>query len=137
MLLPEINLFDAKSHHPDEPKFDLPKGVEVCEIEGPFFFGIANRFDETMRSMADNPHARIIRMRMVPFVDSTAIHNLATMIELLQGVQYADHIECVQPKVMETLRPRLAWLGEENRPLISAATERVLNFYESGIPQRL
>lgn len=134
----EINLLDAKSHHPDEPKLDLPKGVEVYEIEGPFFFGIANRFDETMRSMADNPHARIIRMRMVPFVDSTAIHNLATMIELHKESNTQIILSGVQPKVMETLRSSglLELLGEENvTPHISAATERVLNFMKVAYPK--
>ena len=44
----------------------VAKGVEVYEIEGPFFFGVATKFDELMRSMADRPLVRIIRMRKVP-----------------------------------------------------------------------
>ena len=55
-------------------------GVEVYEIEGPFFFGIATKFDELMRSMADRPLVRIIRMRKVPFIDSTALLNLDILI---------------------------------------------------------
>ena len=58
----------------------VAKGVEVYEIEGPFFFGVATKFDELMRSMADRPLVRIIRMRKVPFIDSTAIHNLEILI---------------------------------------------------------
>jgi len=63
---------------------NLEKGVEVYEIDGPFFFGVATKFDETMRSMGDKPVVRILRMRKVPFVDSTAIHNLEILIKSSQ-----------------------------------------------------
>lgn len=60
----------------------IPEGVEVYEIDGPYFFGIANRFDEIMLHVSGKEYPiRIIRMRKVPFVDSTAMHNLATLIE--------------------------------------------------------
>lgn len=60
---------------------DVAPGVEVYEIDGPFFFGIATKFDELMRnSMARKPIVRIIRMRRVPFIDSTGIHNLEILI---------------------------------------------------------
>ena len=60
----------------------IPEGVEVYEIDGPYFFGIANRFDEIMMHVSGREYPiRIIRMRKVPFVDSTAMHNLATLIE--------------------------------------------------------
>lgn len=61
---------------------DVAPGVEVYEIDGPFFFGVATRFDELMRtSMASKPIVRIIRMRKVPFIDSTGIHNLEILIK--------------------------------------------------------
>lgn len=64
---------------------DVAKGVEVYEIDGPFFFGVATKFDELMRSsMADKPVVRIIRMRKVPFIDSTGIHNLEILIKSSQ-----------------------------------------------------
>lgn len=63
---------------------NLEKGVEVYEIDGPFFFGVATKFDEMMRSMGDKPLVRILRMRKVPFVDSTAIHNLEILIKASQ-----------------------------------------------------
>lgn len=62
-------------------KITLPKGVDVYEISGPFFFGIANRFDDLLREIKDKPKCRIIRMRMVPFLDSTAIHNIEVMVD--------------------------------------------------------
>lgn len=60
----------------------VEKGVSVYEIDGPFFFGIATKFDELMRSsMQNKPIVRILRMRKVPFIDSTAIHNLEILIK--------------------------------------------------------
>ncbi len=60
----------------------IPEGVGVYEIDGPYFFGIANRFDEIMMHVSGKEYPiRIIRMRKVPFVDSTAMHNLSNLIE--------------------------------------------------------
>ncbi|WP_288946738.1 sulfate permease [uncultured Porphyromonas sp.] len=133
----EINLIDDKNRHPESTKLDLPKCIEVYEIEGPFFFGIANRFDETMRNMPGNPRARIIRMRMVPFVDTTAIHNLKTMIELHKESQTQIILSGVQPAVLETLRQSgvVDLLGEENvTPHISLAVERAMEFLKTHYP---
>lgn len=63
-------------------KLVLPKGVEVYEIEGPFFFGVANKFEETMKMLGDKPRVRIIRMRKVPFIDSTGLNNLKSLIRM-------------------------------------------------------
>lgn len=133
----EINLIDDENRHPESTKLDLPKCIEVYEIEGPFFFGIANRFDETMRNMPGNPRARIIRMRMVPFVDTTAIHNLKTMIELHKESQTQIILSGVQPAVLETLRQSgvVDLLGEENvTPHISLAVERAMEFLKTHYP---
>ena len=64
---------------------DVARGVEVYEIDGPFFFGVATKFDELMRStMAEKPLVRIIRMRKVPFIDATGVHNLEILIQSSQ-----------------------------------------------------
>lgn len=62
----------------------IPNGVEVYEINGPYFFGIATKFEEIMARLGDRPKIRIIRMRKVPFIDSTGIHNLTTLCEMSQ-----------------------------------------------------
>ena len=59
----------------------IPEGVEVYEIDGPYFFGVANKFEDIMNRMKAKPQVRIIRMRKVPFVDSTGLHNLTNLIE--------------------------------------------------------
>lgn len=61
----------------------IPAGAEVFEIEGPFFFGIANKFDELTRATDAMP-IRIIRMRKVTFIDATGLHNLEIFINASQ-----------------------------------------------------
>lgn len=97
-------------------KLVLPKGVEVYEIEGPFFFGVANKFEETMKMLGDKPKVRIIRMRKVPFIDSTGINNLKSLIRmsvkdktkiLLSGVNEQVHTALVKGGVADQI-------GQEN-----------------------
>lgn len=70
---------DAEVH---EEHLIIPEGVEVYEINGPYFFGIANKFEELMTAMENHPKVRVIRMRRVPFIDSTGIHNLQNLCEM-------------------------------------------------------
>lgn len=89
---------------------NLEHGVEVYEIDGPFFFGVATKFDEMMRSMGDKPIVRILRMRKVPFIDSTAIHNLEILIKssqkegihvVLSGVRDNVHLALEKARIEE------------------------------------
>ena len=83
--------------NPDEEESDflmgnlehltIPEGVEVYEINGPYFFGAGNKFEEIMGALGhQRPKVRIIRMRKVPFVDSTGIHNLTNLCLMSQGI---------------------------------------------------
>ena len=83
---------------------DLEPGVSVYEIDGPFFFGAATKFDELMRaSTSDVPFVRIIRMRRVPFIDSTGIHNLQILIEASQQEGITVVLSGVRDNVREAL----------------------------------
>lgn len=59
-----------------EPSLNIAEGIEVYEINGPYFFGIANKFEEHIAHLNKQTYVRIIRMRKVPFIDSTGINNL-------------------------------------------------------------
>ncbi|MDR3218981.1 MAG: sulfate permease [Dysgonamonadaceae bacterium] len=86
----ELDMQSDAEKTADNDKLILPKGVEVYEIDGPFFFGIANKFEESMRSIGKKrPKVRIIRMRKVPFMDSTGLHNLESLYRLSnkEGIQ--------------------------------------------------
>ena len=93
----------------------IPEGVEVYEIDGPYFFGIANRFDEIMLHVSGKEYPiRIIRMRKVPFVDSTAMHNLSMLIQrshkegitiILSGVNDHVHKQLMQGGIEQQMDP--------------------------------
>lgn len=86
-----------------EEHITLPKGIEVYEINGPYFFGIATKFEEIMSQLGDRPKIRIIRMRKVPFIDSTGIHNLANLCEMSQKENIHIILSGVNPKVHQVL----------------------------------
>ncbi|WP_293576506.1 SulP family inorganic anion transporter [Prevotella sp.] len=94
----------------------IPEGVEVYEINGPYFFGAGNKFEEVMAAFGDRPKVRIIRMRKVPFVDSTGIHNLTNLCEM----SHNEGIEVVLSGVCEKVHKQLEKarfydiLGNEN-----------------------
>ncbi|MBP6611297.1 MAG: sulfate permease [Paludibacter sp.] len=81
----------------------IPEHVEVYEIDGPYFFGIANKFDEIMKTVGDAPKVRVIRMRKVPFIDSTGIHNLKTLCKQSRKEGIEMVLSGVNPSVHETL----------------------------------
>lgn len=82
VIADEIDPNDETDAEVHEEHLIIPKGVEVYEINGPYFFGIANKFEELMAAMEDHPKVRVIRMRRVPFIDSTGIHNLQNLCEM-------------------------------------------------------
>ncbi len=105
----------------------IPQGVEVYEINGPYFFGIATRFEEVMARMGERPKVRIIRMRKVPFVDSTAIHTLETLCTMSQKEKITIVLSGVNEKVHGMLAKSGFYklLGEENIcPNINVALDR-------------
>ncbi len=99
-----------------EEHLAVPDGVEVYEINGPYFFGIATKFEEIMARLGDRPKIRIIRMRKVPFIDSTGIHNLTTFCEMSQKENIHLILSGVNPQVHAVLEKAgfYEMLGKEN-----------------------
>lgn len=115
---------DVASH---EEHLAVPPGVEVYEINGPYFFGIATKFEELMARMGDRPRVRIIRMRRVPFIDSTGIHNLTTLCEMSRREKITVVLSGVNDPVRAALERSglYAFLGAANVcPDIQAALAR-------------
>ena len=81
----------------------IPEGVKVYEINGPYFFGIGNKFEEMMGDMGGRAKVRIIRMRKVPFIDSTGVHNLQNMCKMCSQMGVKVVLSGVNPKVMKVL----------------------------------
>lgn len=94
---------ETDMHFGDDEKLVIPQGVDVYEIDGPYFFGIANKFEEMMSQLTKNPKVRIIRMRRVPFMDSTGIHNLETLIIKSQKENIHIVLSGVKPQVRASL----------------------------------
>lgn len=110
-----------------EDNLIIPDGVEVYEINGPYFFGIATKFEETMAQIGDRPKVRIIRMRKVPFIDSTGINNLTNLCRMSQKEGITIVLSGVNEKVHKVLEKSGFYdlLGEDNIcSNINAALER-------------
>ena len=94
----------------------IPKGVEVYEINGPYFFGAGNRFEDIMARYGGRPKVRIIRMRKVPFIDSTGLHNLQNLCLMSQREGITIVLSGVNEKVGNVLHRNGfdSLLGQEN-----------------------
>jgi SulP family sulfate permease len=85
----DVTIISQELEDPRKPSGDqsgaihrrrVPKGVEVYEINGPFFFGAAEKFKDTLHEVSRKPKVLIVRMRNVPAIDSTAMHALRDLI---------------------------------------------------------
>lgn len=110
----EIKVLDGSNIAPTEDDeiasmddiemLEVPEGVEVYEINGPFFFGMAAKMEEfNLRADANNK-VRIIRMRRVPFMDTTGVHNLTNLIERTNARGMQVILSGVQPAVLKELK---------------------------------
>ncbi|MDR3236324.1 MAG: sulfate permease [Prevotellaceae bacterium] len=96
------NSEDDEASHAET--LNIPAGVEVYEIDGPFFFGLANKFDEFVHTgTAKRATVRIIRMRKVPFIDSTGLHNLRNLWKRSANEKVQIVLSGVNPNVYGTL----------------------------------
>ena len=84
-------------------KLDIPAGVEIYEIDGPFFFGLASRFEELEQMKKPGTKVRILRMRKVPFIDSTGVNNLRNLCERTRKRGVTVILSGVTEKVQATL----------------------------------
>ncbi len=94
----------------------IPPGVQVYEINGPFFFGAAERFRDTISFVAESPAVLILRMRNVPSIDSTAIHALRDVVRKYRAQNTAVFFSEVhaQPLVALGRAEMLEEIGEQN-----------------------
>ena len=85
-------------------KLCIPEGVEVYEIDGPFFFGLASRLEELEETKKSGVKVRVIRMRKVPFIDSTGINNLRNLCERTRKRGVTVILSGVTDKVLASLQ---------------------------------
>ena len=136
VITDEINPNEDTDVDLHEEHLIVPDNVEVYEINGPYFFGIANKFEEQMITMGDRPKVRIIRMRKVPFIDSTGIHNLTNLCSMSQNEHITVILSGVNEKVHAALEKSEFYtlLGKENICThINIALERAKEIIERKI----
>jgi SulP family sulfate permease len=94
----------------------IPRGVEVYEINGPFFFGAAATFKSTLAQIASRPKVLIVRMRHVSALDSSGMHALTEVAHSARREGTAVILSDVhmQPLVALTGTPALREIGAEN-----------------------
>lgn len=122
----EIHVEDEAGIMHDE-SITIPAGVEVYEINGPYFFGVATQFEELMSEFRDKSKVRVIRMRKVPFIDSTGIHNLSNFCEMSFKNKIVVVLSGVNPQVHSALHKACFYdlVGEKNIcPNINVALSR-------------
>lgn len=122
-----LDLEEQKHHTLQHECINIPKGVEVYEIEGPFFFGIANQFEEAVTAVGRTSRVRIVRMRFVSFMDSTGLHNLTNLVRICKMNRVHLILSGVNKTVLHTLLVSglLQELGQENvLPNIHLALQR-------------
>ena len=108
---------DIRLRGNDLEKLHIPPHTEVYEIDGPYFFGIANKFDEISQRMGtDGQKVRILRMRKVSFMDSTGIHNLEQLYVRSQRCGMTLVLSGVNENVYKTLDKAglVELIGKEN-----------------------
>ena len=122
-----LNDSETKDDPNATAKYSVPAGVEIFEITGPFFFGAAYKFKESMQFIEKPPKVLIIRMRFVPVIDATGIHALEEVFRQSDKLNTKFILSGVQPGVLEEIRKSglLHELGEANvHPTFEQALER-------------
>jgi SulP family sulfate permease len=75
---------DAADHLPADEHVNLPHSVLVYRIEGPFFFGAAEKLESTLERAQLGVETVVIRLGRVPFMDATGLHTLAEIVRRFQ-----------------------------------------------------
>jgi SulP family sulfate permease len=93
-----------------------PRDVQVYEINGPFFFGAAETFKDTLARVAGKPKVLILRMRRVPAMDATGLHALTDLVRRSRKDGTLVLLCEVQPQPLEALRRSVLIdeIGEEH-----------------------
>lgn len=82
----------------------VPKSVEVYEIDGPFFFGVADRLKNILDFLEFSPKIFILRMRHVPMIDASGLHALEEFYDLCEANNTTLVLSGVNEKIKLKMR---------------------------------
>jgi sulfate permease, SulP family len=83
---------------------DVPHDVTVFEMKGPFFFGVSDLLNETIRRLPEKPRVFILRMRQVPMIDTTGLQALKNFTLKCKEQNILFLISGAQPKVLSLFK---------------------------------
>lgn len=94
----------------------LPPNVLVYRIDGPFFFGAAEKLESTVERAQLHVETVVIRLGRVPFMDATGTHTLSEIIERFQRRGIRVLLCGVHPQLMKALERAeiLSLVGGDN-----------------------
>lgn len=94
---------------------DIPEGVVLYRMEGPFFFAAAENLDQALRASGGKPKIVIFRMRNVPAMDASGLHAFRVAVEKLHRDRVKILLTGVQPQPMKVMFESgfVGWLGEQ------------------------
>jgi SulP family sulfate permease len=128
---------DLEEEDPDDPnsiiKRKIPSGIEVFEINGPFFFGAADKFRDMLREIQRKPKILILRMRFVPSIDATGLRALEDLYDQSCKDKTKVMFSGVNPKVWAMFKDSgfLDKIGKENiHPTIDQSLELACKILE-------
>ncbi len=105
----------------------LPKGVSIYEISGPFFFGSAKQYSEIIKTQGGKCDVLIIRMRHVPFIDSTGVHNFKEAIKSLK----TSNIKVILSGVNDSVRKDL----DKNRITFLVGKSNIFDSFDRAVKE--
>ncbi len=111
----------------------IPAGVDIFEIQGPLFFGMVSTFLEAIKNIEKKPRVRILRMRFVQIVDSTAINALCNIHRELKKEGVVLILSGVQPKVFSALR-KCGFIDEIGAGNVCKEIDSALNRAKEFLP---
>ncbi|PJB71046.1 MAG: sodium-independent anion transporter [Alphaproteobacteria bacterium CG_4_9_14_3_um_filter_47_13] len=113
--------FDLDSEEKEEnQRVNLPSGVEVFQIAGPFFFGVADELLETLKRIGQMPRVLIIRMRLVPYLDATGEAALENLVKQCREAGTSVIFSAVQTQPAAMMEK--AGFGAAHLPVFYAAS---------------
>lgn len=112
---------------------ELPSGVEVYEVNGPFFFGAAGKLRDVLTEIEGKPRVLILRMRHVPAIDATGIHALEQMVKRCRHENILLILSEIREQPLDTIirAGKLEALGGRNA--MAGSLETALNLADDVI----
>lgn len=141
-MVTNVSAITSEFHDEDDPDgkgisaMDIPQGVQIFEINGPFFFGATEKFMETIRDLNEQPKVMILRMRNVPTIDATGMKTIEDIWKKISQRKALFLIAEIhsQPLVALEQSGFIKKLGEEN---IVATIESAIDTARSFLSGKL